>query len=117
MEKFAEQERKDFEFFLNDIKDNYVFNMEDALEYLIEEKSGYYSITTQGIDFSYDSLEKELLKADIIFYPENNITMQLINEGVPAELAKYYQVCYNNGTMQENLMPERILSIIKNVKA
>lgn len=60
-----EQEQKDFKFFLSDIKNKYTIKKE-ALDWLLENKSGYYSIEPNGIDFSYSELENELEEEGLI---------------------------------------------------
>jgi hypothetical protein len=68
------QEEKDFKRFLSDIKSNsynkitghqYTIKKE-ALDWLLENKSGYYSIEPNGIDFSYKELANELEKEGLI---------------------------------------------------
>jgi hypothetical protein len=59
------QEEKDFKLFLSDIKNKYTIKKE-ALDWLLENKSGYYSIEPNGIDFSYSELENELEKEGLI---------------------------------------------------
>jgi hypothetical protein len=59
------QEEKDFEYFLSDIKDKYTVK-KDAIDWLLENKSGYYSIQPDGLDFSYSELENELEEEGLI---------------------------------------------------
>jgi hypothetical protein len=58
-EKVSEVEQSDFETFLSNIQkfDGYVVK-KGALNWLLENRSGYYGITTQGLDFS----EKDLIE-------------------------------------------------------
>jgi hypothetical protein len=59
------QEEKDFKLFLSDIKNKYTVK-KGALDWLLENKSGYYSIQTDGLDFSYSELENELEQEGLI---------------------------------------------------
>lgn len=54
-----EVEHEDFTRFIEDIKSEYVVS-DECMNWLIDNKSGYYSITTQGLDFCYSDLIKEL---------------------------------------------------------
>lgn len=64
--KQSEQETEDFKRFLDDLdKDKYQVT-ENSLEKLLNERSGYYSITTQGVDYSERDLIKFCLENDII---------------------------------------------------
>jgi hypothetical protein len=65
-EKQSEQEQEDFNYFLDEISDEYEFDKEEALEWLNENRGGYYGMTTQGLDFSYEDLIQELLREGII---------------------------------------------------
>ena len=61
-----EAEEKSFKFFLDDIKDKYTVKKE-ALSKLEEERSGYYSIMSDGqLDFSYSDLTEFLEKEGLI---------------------------------------------------
>jgi hypothetical protein len=62
-----EQERKDFERFLDDMEkyNNYKVSPQ-AIDWLLENKSGYYSITPQGVDFSESDLEEELVNEGLL---------------------------------------------------
>jgi hypothetical protein len=59
------QEEKDFKLFLSDIKNQYTIK-KDALNWLLENKSGYYSIEPNMVDFSYSELENELEEEGLI---------------------------------------------------
>jgi hypothetical protein len=61
----SEQEEKDFKLFLSDIKNLYTIK-KDALDWLLENKNGYYSIEPNMVDFSYSELEKELEQEGLI---------------------------------------------------
>jgi len=66
-EKQNEQENEDFEYFLNDLKgDDYSFDFDEVLSWLNENRGGYYSMTTQGLDFSYSDLTEELVNEGLI---------------------------------------------------
>lgn len=61
-----EAEEKSFKFFLDDIKDKYTVK-KGALDKLEEERSGYYSIMSDGqLDFSYSELTSFLEKEGLI---------------------------------------------------
>jgi len=62
-----EQEREDFERFLEDTEkyDNYKVKPE-AINWLMENKSGYYSILPSGLDYSSSDLQEELEKEGLI---------------------------------------------------
>jgi hypothetical protein len=63
----TEAEFEDFDYFLDDLKrDEYVFDKDEVMQWLLENKDGYYSITTQGIDFSSSDLTDELLEEGLI---------------------------------------------------
>lgn len=68
-EKESETERESFEYFLNDL-DGYEI-AENALDTLCSEKGGYYSITTQGVDFC---------SSDLTEYCEQNGLISKISE-------------------------------------
>jgi antirestriction protein len=62
-----EQETEDYERFLKDLETYEGYKVsENALDWLLENKSGYYTMTTQGLDFSSTDLEKELLEEGLI---------------------------------------------------
>jgi len=65
-EKQNEQENEDFERFLDDLKRDGYEVSDEAIEWLNENKGGYYSMTTQGLDFSYSDLEDELKEEGLI---------------------------------------------------
>jgi hypothetical protein len=62
-----EQEREDFERFLDDMEkyNNYKVSKE-ALDWLLENKSGYYSILPSGLDYSESDLEEELVNEGLL---------------------------------------------------
>jgi len=98
---------------LNDIKEKYIFNFDEALEYLIQEKSGYYSMTTQGLDFSWSDLINELLKQNIIFNSNEGLFSSLIENGIEKGIADYIVTSYNNGVISQLCLSEKILSLIR----
>jgi hypothetical protein len=61
----SEQEEKDFKLFLSDIKNKYTIK-KDTLDWLLENKGGYYSIEPNMVDFSYSELENELEEEGLI---------------------------------------------------
>lgn len=106
---------KDFSYFLNDIKENYVFDFSEALEYLLQEKSGYYNITPQGLDFSWDNLIKELLKNKVILTKEYSKSLLYLFEknNYEKSIAEYYVTTYENGNIKILSLDEKTLSIIQ----
>jgi len=106
---------KDFSYFLNDIKENYVFDFSEALEYLLQEKSGYYSITPQGLDFSWNNLIEELLKNKVILTEEYSKSLLYLFEknNYEASIAEYYVTTYENGNIKSLSLDEKTLSIIR----
>jgi hypothetical protein len=62
-----EAEYESYEYFLDDLKrDDYVFDKDEVMDWLMENKGGYYSMTTQGLDFSYSDLTDELVNEGLI---------------------------------------------------
>jgi len=62
-----EAEYESFDMFLDDLeRDDYVFDKDEVMEWLMENKGGYYSMTTQGLDFSYFDLADELIDEGLI---------------------------------------------------
>lgn len=114
-QKEHEATYESFEYFLNDIKEDYIFKFESAIDYLMQEKSGYYSLLSNGsLDFCYDNLIKELLKEKIIFTPEENLLyyfMELNN--YEKGIAEYLNLQYENNTIHSLNLNEKTLSIIK----
>lgn len=66
-EKINEAEQEGFEDYLGDLeRDGYEFDMGEVLSWLMENKGGYYNVTTQGLDFSYGDITDELLEEGLI---------------------------------------------------
>jgi len=65
-EKEYEQQLEDFDYFLDEISRDYSFNKNAVLNWLLENRSGYYNITTQGLDFSSSDLTDELVNEGLI---------------------------------------------------
>jgi hypothetical protein len=62
-----EETEDSFEFFLRDLSIYGEYKVsERAMDWLMENKGGYYSMTTQGLDFSSSDLERELLEEGLI---------------------------------------------------
>jgi hypothetical protein len=63
-----ESEYEGFEYFLDDLQkyDGYVFDKDEVMSWLMENRGGYYSMTTQGLDFSYSDLTDELVSEGLI---------------------------------------------------
>ena len=62
-----EAEYESFGYFLDDLeRDDYTFDNEEVMSWLMENKGGYYSMTTQGLDFSYSDLTDELIEEGLI---------------------------------------------------
>jgi hypothetical protein len=65
-EKTSEQENEDFNYFLDEIKGDYSFDKDEALQWLNENRGGYFGMTTQGLDFSFEDLTSELVSEGVI---------------------------------------------------
>lgn len=62
-----EAEYESFDMFLDDLERNdYVFDRDEVMNWLMENRGGYYSMTTQGLDFSYFDLADELIDEGLI---------------------------------------------------
>ena len=62
-----EAEYESFDMFLDDLeRDDYVFDRDEVMNWLMENRGGYYSMTTQGLDFSYFDLADELVDEGLI---------------------------------------------------
>lgn len=60
-----ETEHEDFTTFLEDIKREYIVS-EECMNWLINNRSGHFTMTTQGLDFSYSDLIEDLKKEDLL---------------------------------------------------
>jgi hypothetical protein len=66
-EMVSEAEYESYDYFLDDLERlDYVFDKDEVMSWLMENKGGYYSMTTQGLDFSYSDLEDELVDEGLI---------------------------------------------------
>lgn len=65
-EKENDAEYESYEYFLSDLERDYTFDTEEVMSWLMENKGGYYSMTTQGLDFSSSDLTDELLDEGLI---------------------------------------------------
>jgi len=63
-----ESEYESFEYFLDDLQkyDGYVFDKDEVMSWLMENRGGYYSMTTQGLDFSSSNLTDELVNEGLV---------------------------------------------------
>ena len=62
-----EQEREDFERFLEDIQKYQSYKVSDeAMDWLMENRTGYFNITTTGVDFSESDLINDLENEGLI---------------------------------------------------
>lgn len=61
----SEVEREDFERFLKEIRPDYRIKR-GALDKILNEKSGYYNVSTQGVDYSHSALIEWCLSEGII---------------------------------------------------
>ncbi len=59
-------EYEGFEYFVDDLARDYTFDKEEVMSWLMENKGGYYSVNTSGVDFSYGDLTDELLQEGLI---------------------------------------------------
>lgn len=105
--------QNDFEYFLKDIQGKYLFNFDDVLDYLMENKQGYYNIYPNMIDFNLEDLIEELLKENLIFNEDESLLYAFINNGIEENIARYYIQNYENGTLKDLILSESILSIFK----
>jgi len=62
----TEVEYEGFNDFLKDLRMRYAFNKEKVLDWLMNNKTGTYSVDTQGLDFSYGDLVEELENEGLI---------------------------------------------------
>jgi hypothetical protein len=65
-EKQNEAEYESFEYYLEDLSRDYTFDKSEVLDWLMENRSGYYNMTTQGLDFSYEDLTDKLESEGLI---------------------------------------------------
>jgi hypothetical protein len=65
-ERLNEEEAQGFEDFLNDLRMSYQFDKEEVMDWLMENRGGYYSVTTQGLDFSTSDLIDDLENEGLI---------------------------------------------------
>lgn len=67
-----ESEDESFSMFLDDLeRDDYVFDRDEVMEWLIDNRGGYYTMTTQGLDFSYSDLTNSLINEGLIYIEED----------------------------------------------
>lgn len=111
----SNQYLEDFKYFIENIKNDYLFNYNVVLNYLIGNKIGEYNILSNMIDYSFEDLIKELLKENLIFnLEENNIKLLklFIDNDFNSDIALYYYNSYNNNIINELLLNEQVKSII-----
>ena len=66
-EKTNEAEQEGFEDYLGELeREEYEFDGGEVLSWLMENKGGYYNVTTQGLDFSSSDITDELLEEGLI---------------------------------------------------
>ena len=66
-EKFYEEEQKSFHEYLGELEgEGYYYNIGEVMEWLSNNKSGNYSMTTSGLDFNADDLTDELLEVGLM---------------------------------------------------
>lgn len=110
MEREAETES--FKFFIDDeLEDHYLFDRAKVEEYLLNEKSGYYSWYPSGMDFSTHDLIADLIKQSLIF--DDMLLYSFVKAGYNKEIAAYYVTCYQNKTLNSMLLNEQTISILK----
>lgn len=61
----SEQERKEYLGFIKDLKSKYKVS-KDTIDWLMENKSGYYQMDANTLDFDYDGLTEELVEEGLI---------------------------------------------------
>lgn len=112
MEREAENES--FKSFIDDdLEGHYLFDRAKVKEYLLNEKSGYYSWHTSGIDFSSSDLIVDLIKQGLIFDDDDLLLYAFVSAGYSKEIASYYVTCYQNKTLSGLLLNEKTISIFK----
>ena len=89
------QEEKDFKLFLSDIKNKYTIK-KDALDWLLENKGGYYSIEPNMVDFSYSELENELEEEGLI-KKKKMADGGMMDDGGEVEEVDYSEYHFNVG--------------------
>jgi hypothetical protein len=97
------QEEKDFEYFLSDIKDKYTVK-KDAIDWLLENKSGYYSIQPDGLDFSYSELENELEEEGLIKRKKMEKGGYMAKGGSLSSIKEEYDENEDNNAHSENVV-------------
>lgn len=68
----SDEENEAFGMFLDDMEDKYSFDREDALKWLNENRGGYYSVRTSGLDYSETELVSTLEGAGIFTPPTDD---------------------------------------------
>jgi hypothetical protein len=100
-ERQNEEEMRGFEDFLNDLRMSYQFDKEEVMDWLMENRGGYYSVTTQGLDFStedlIDELEDQALISKSKEYAKGGET-RMARDGmkVTRDMGDYYEVYDDN---------------------
>jgi hypothetical protein len=97
------QEEKDIEYFLSDIKDKYTVK-KDAIDWLLENKSGYYSIQPDGLDFSYSELENELEEEGLIKRKKMEKGGYMAKGGSLSSIKEEYDENEDNNAHSENVV-------------
>jgi hypothetical protein len=128
-EKESEQENEDFSYFLDEISGEYSFDKEEVLSWLLKNRSGYYSMTTQGLDFSWDDLTKVLVdegliekneqyakggNVDIVRNPNKNSFEDMINwyfknNGTPISKGDLMRMAYDDTKGVDSAIPQSIV--------
>jgi antirestriction protein len=83
-----ESEDESFSMFLDDLeRDDYVFDRDEVMEWLIDNRGGYYTMTTQGLDISYSDLTNSLLNEGLISQEDEDEYKYAKGGGVPYKSA------------------------------
>ena len=101
------EEIESFKYFLKYISSDYRVSKK-ALDWLLENRSGYYSMMTTGLDFSYEDLTNDLLEEGLITKKKMNGGMMA--KGGKVELivhGKYRQ--YSMGTFESKAAAKRFV--------
>lgn len=106
-----EQYENDFSYFLDDIKNDYLFNYDNVFEYLMHNKLGYYHVYPNMIDFSWDDLISELKENNLIFNKNEKLLYHLIDNGIEKNIANYYIANYKNNTLKNLVLSNSILQL------
>ena len=94
---YYDKENEDFEeginFFIEDLKRDYSFDEDEVRDSLLEQFSGYFNVSTSGLDYSEDTMINYLKENDLI-KEEYNKGGALTNERLHVNHNEDYEVSY-----------------------